>query len=343
MSGLEALGVACNIMTVIGFGLAIVSICRRINATGQSDPELAQQVANLSAASIQVQKLNGVTSPDQQATDAGRRLQESMRKLQASRPGGDGTLEKALSVVKTIRRKRRLESLKSRLEQQRSVMNTSLIVLLPEQAGTSGQLNADSFVKIDRGQRNFVAMYARGSKALEDLVKAESQLTRDHNAAEHAKLHDAMLRREESRQDREACKALLDSLNYDGMNDRQSTIKPRHNQTFDWIFKDIDADRSRSDMSQAGQSSQSSGNSDISEDIQVLHNDQHLVAQFIGDNRGLTYKNSGTDWSLEELKVLLFKGIRNADQGYLVLLDALDEVDRRDEGLDQFLGFIHEL
>ncbi|KAK1654905.1 hypothetical protein BDP81DRAFT_416782 [Colletotrichum phormii] len=238
-------------------------------------------------------------------------------------------------------------------------------------------------------------------------------------------------------------KRCLDSLNYDGMNDRQSTIKPRHNQTFDWIFKDIDAGRS-SDMLQAGQYPQSSGNLGLSEEVQgsdnqsasghvhdadrksplsgqegafirclradarrlfwisgkpgsgkstlmklirydqrtanalekwrpkpriishflwkagsqsqnsfrgllcsllhqVLHNDQHLIAQFIGENRGLTYKNSETDWSLEELKVLLFKGIRNADRGYLVLLDALDEVDRRDEGLDQLLNFVHEL
>ncbi|KAF6841829.1 hypothetical protein CMUS01_03432 [Colletotrichum musicola] len=76
---------------------------------------------------------------------------------------------------------------------------------------------------------------------------------------------------------------------------------------------------------------------------QVLLNDRHLAIQLLRDSLALSAKDDETDWSVDELKALLFKGLRSTPRSYFVLLDGLDEVERHPGSIGQLLDLVHGL
>lgn len=137
MSGLEALGVACNIFQVISFGHETINLCKRVYQDGSPCPELSTNATQLRSFSAQVQRLSIPSKPtkeDQQLHNVACKCQKIAADLNeeirfitshASKGSWKATLKVA---AKTNWRKRRLDTLEKKLGDVQKLMETGLLV-----------------------------------------------------------------------------------------------------------------------------------------------------------------------------------------------------------------------
>ncbi|KAI1372740.1 hypothetical protein F4677DRAFT_456313 [Hypoxylon crocopeplum] len=201
MSGLEASGIACNIMQVIGFAHETVDFCRAIYQ-GQSFNEYSEQnAASLSALSAQLQ-IHFQTATLQTAEDkelaklaekcniAARALEEEVKFL-ISR-NNNGNLAQTLRIaVKTMWRKGRLERLEKSLHNHQSTTESYLLARVCKQSDAIELQQRQGFEQLGKDVQFFISQYAIGHTKLIDLVKIELTSVKDHATNE-------ILRSEES-------------------------------------------------------------------------------------------------------------------------------------------------
>lgn len=137
MSGLEALGIACNIMQVISFAHETIEFCKAMYEGQSLDLYSEQSVASLSAISAQLQtRYQGVrsqTAQDRELEDVARKCNVAARALEEevkflTRHQAAGSLKRTLLVtLKIIWRKRRLERLEKSLRNRQQTMESYLL------------------------------------------------------------------------------------------------------------------------------------------------------------------------------------------------------------------------
>ncbi|KAF2968298.1 hypothetical protein GQX73_g5272 [Xylaria multiplex] len=188
MSGLEALGIVCNIFQVISFAHETVSLCKKVYRTGTGvDQELSENAVFLEKLSSQVGGLDldalAVRSADEQqlldtlkkCRDVSRDLQEEINFI--AEHAKKGSLASTLKIAaKTNWRKRRLEKLERKLNDAQKLMETSLLVRVCNRFDIES-LNLDVLAG---DLKLFAQHYKTGERTLVGLVSAEGLKTRAH-------------------------------------------------------------------------------------------------------------------------------------------------------------------
>ena len=137
MSGLEALGLACNIMQVISFVHEAVRFCKDVYQGRSPDAQLLEIARSLESLASDVQKHNQALKPQtasqkslsdiaKKCNIAARALEEEVKFLCSHH--GKGNLAATLRVaVKTNWRKSRLERLDKSLHDYQATMESHLL------------------------------------------------------------------------------------------------------------------------------------------------------------------------------------------------------------------------
>ncbi|KAJ0360797.1 hypothetical protein COL26b_013957 [Colletotrichum chrysophilum] len=208
MSGVEAISMACNVMTVISFSLETIKLYRSIHEAGSSDPELAKKAEHIRETSDEVERLlleQQQLDPAQRVmtSEAERRLRDIAaeclqyskdieEEIASASPKKSGIPRALRSTVKTIWRKPHLDQLKCQLQASQSTMDTDVNVQILEQCITSGSLSRKIYDMLDSKEHSFIEKYKKRSKVIEDLIKQlpghineEHVKTRGHNMTEH--------------------------------------------------------------------------------------------------------------------------------------------------------------
>ncbi|RYP19319.1 hypothetical protein DL765_003401 [Monosporascus sp. GIB2] len=190
MSGLEALSLVCNIMTVITFARETVNLCKAVYQGRSPDDQLIDIAASLSATSDELQNENQAMSPkpafEHRLVDiaskcnvAARALDDEVKFLMANHK--QGSLKETLRVaVKANWRKNRLERLEKSLHDYQLAMETQLLASIWKKCNATELQQLQGFKELRQDLQYFVSQYELGYRRMSDLVKQENLTTRDH-------------------------------------------------------------------------------------------------------------------------------------------------------------------
>ncbi|KAF4835635.1 hypothetical protein CGCTS75_v002505 [Colletotrichum tropicale] len=253
MSGLEAFSMACNVMTVISFGLETIDLFRRINEVGSSDPKLANSAERIRKTSGQLEQLLNnepqlgsaqramTTGAEKQLRDiAAECLQYSKdieKQISSTSPKKSGLSRALKSTVKTVWQKRRLDQLKNHLEASRKDMDTTINVQILEECIRSGKLNYAIYTTLTEDNKSFIKTYSERSQVIEVLIEKISLQMTNQSSKLQKEFHARFDIMETSHHDQKAHDGLLQSLEYESMNERKNNIPNKHKETFEWIFE----------------------------------------------------------------------------------------------------------
>jgi hypothetical protein len=139
MSGVEALGLACNIITVISFAHETISLCKRVYQGEVPTAELSRTAKSLVATSQDVQDQNNGLQ-QQSLTPSQRRLHEVAQRCNVAARGlqdesdhllkhhKQGDLVAMMKIAaKSTWRKRRLDKLEKTMAECQREMDTQLL------------------------------------------------------------------------------------------------------------------------------------------------------------------------------------------------------------------------
>ncbi|KAK1724250.1 uncharacterized protein BDZ83DRAFT_623479 [Colletotrichum acutatum] len=269
MSGLEALGLACNIFQVISFGRETASLVKRVYRDGTVDDALEANAKDLAQLAKHVQTLEVPKSPTKQE----HQLLEIAKKCQAV--ARDLTEEIAFivghkkkgSLAATIKvaakanwRKRRLDTMERKLNDAERLMQSGLLARICQKADA---MHVD-LKSLDISLQHFLGQYQQGHRDTSDLISTEMFRTRNHVTYESHKATDQIRSmvdqqsaqldttiRSSNRQvsagmaalsldrDREAKRQrFLASFKFPRMNERRNQVSESCEGTFQWIFAD---------------------------------------------------------------------------------------------------------
>ncbi|KAI0853761.1 hypothetical protein F5Y00DRAFT_257063 [Daldinia vernicosa] len=265
MSGLEALGVACNIMQVISFAHETINFCKEIYQ-GRSFNEYNQQsVVSLVELSAQLQthfqqaksqsaKEKRLSDIAQKCNVAARALEDEVKFLTSHHAKGNlaATIKTA---VKANWRKNRLERLEKSLENYQNTMESHLLARVCTQGDAIEIQQSQGFEKLGKDVQYFTSQYAAGHTRIVDLIKTELVLVRAEavkatlQSEESIKMHvtsttNNLIQRMDQctiesnvkSSTKEQQDRFLNSLRYEGMNQRKNDITSSLKDTFQWIF-----------------------------------------------------------------------------------------------------------
>ncbi|KLU88217.1 hypothetical protein MAPG_07204 [Magnaporthiopsis poae ATCC 64411] len=274
---IAALGLACNILQVVQMGIETVSAARRVYKDGELDPALKHNGTVLQGLSDQILSTttaanvagSGQAKPkpqDQQIFNLATKSQRAARDLVEevdflSGESAKGNLVATLKVMaKTAWRKKRLDKLEGNLKEAERLLQMGLLTKLDER---SRRIDSGT-ASIAADLHAFVDDYRKGRRDAILHVSAEADVTRKHTTKEITKIEKAVklhvtqstrqtkasvksqvnlvLRDVARREDVASLEAkrarLLQSLNFDRMNERRSLVTSSHPGTFEWVLKD---------------------------------------------------------------------------------------------------------
>ncbi|KAI2784123.1 hypothetical protein F4815DRAFT_456926 [Daldinia loculata] len=281
MSGLEALGIACNIMQVISFAHETIDFCKEIYRGGSLNDYNQQSIASLVELSDQLQthfqQAKSKIAQDKRLADiaqkcnvAARALEDEVKFLTFHHAKGNlaATIK---TVVKTNWRKSRLERLEKSLKNHQNTMESYLLARVCTQSDAIEIQQSQEFEKLVKDIQYFTSQYAAGHTRIVDLVNTELALVKDETiratlqSEESTKMHTTTVvtRTEESikmhitsttnnliqridqctiesnikSSTKEEQDRFLNSLRYEGMNQRKNDITSSFEDTFQWIFE----------------------------------------------------------------------------------------------------------
>lgn len=140
MSGVEVLGLACNVLQIIDYASNTVTLCKNIYQGRSPSPDLKSHASDLESLSAQVQShvqgLQSRTASERKLSDIGnkcniaaRALDEELQFLLGHQAKGNLAATLRLAV-KTNWRKSRLERLQKSLAVYQNTMETYLLANL---------------------------------------------------------------------------------------------------------------------------------------------------------------------------------------------------------------------
>ncbi|KAK1700838.1 hypothetical protein BDP55DRAFT_625110 [Colletotrichum godetiae] len=269
MSGLEALGLACNIFQVISFGRETASLVKRVYRDGSVDDALEENAKDLVQLATHVQNLEVPKKPtkqEHQLLEIAKKCQAVARDLTEEIAFVVGHKKKG-SLAATIKvatkanwRKRRLDTMERKLNDAERLMQSGLLARICQKADAM-QLDLKS---IDINLQHFLQQYQQGHRDTSDLISTEMFRTRNHVTHESQKATAQIqsmvdqqsaqldhtirssnqqvtnkmeavtldIHREDKRQ------RFLASFKFPGMNERRNQVSEACKGTFQWVFAD---------------------------------------------------------------------------------------------------------
>ncbi|KAK3320309.1 hypothetical protein B0T19DRAFT_434251 [Cercophora scortea] len=191
MSGLETLGVVCNIFQVIGFAHETVTLCKGVYQGRSPDDHLGQNAASLEALSIEIETYHQAHRPN---TPAERKLSELASKCSIAARSlheevdfligqkAKGSLVMTLHVAAKINwRKNRLERLEKSLRDYQKTLETHLLADLCKRIDALGITQQEGFKTLETALQGFVTQIASGHTTLSELVNAQTLSIKRHS------------------------------------------------------------------------------------------------------------------------------------------------------------------
>lgn len=260
MSGLEAFGLACNVIAVISFGLETIKLCRSINKTRSADPELvknAQRTAESSKLLLTPRQLPALEVEQllyDMADECFQCAKDIEQEVDYISPKKNGFFAAMKSTMKTMRRKKRLDQLKDRFEASRNTLDTAVIAKILQDCAASGELNRDNFDEIIERQKTLNMAHQEWYQGFKiTLEQFEYRLKNEFIDTHELIVDESMKTRkfitagfdavENNKYQDQAYGKLLQSLKYSLMNQRKNNIQRKHGNTLDWIFQSLDAEQ----------------------------------------------------------------------------------------------------
>ncbi|RSL75652.1 hypothetical protein CEP51_010668 [Fusarium floridanum] len=233
MAGFEALGLACCVFQTISFARETASVCKAIYQ-GQKTPDSMLEenaTAMIQAADKVKASCRMISTPEGKclANIAGK-CAETAKKLEEE--------------VQKITRLHK-EELDGTLDRYRGTMQNLLINQICNRSKALELQQRQDFDKLDQKLQSFIANIAAGRTKMEDLLRTEGTLTREHITAEvtrAAKSMEAHVSKETQERELKAAtenqrEHLLGSLRFQEMNQRRNTTTDPENATFKRIFR----------------------------------------------------------------------------------------------------------
>ncbi|KAF3070671.1 hypothetical protein GL218_00238 [Daldinia childiae] len=236
MSGLEALSIACNIMQVISFAHETIDFCKEIYHGGSLNDYNQQSIVSLVELSRQLQtrfqKAKSKTAEETQLANiaqkcnvAARALQEEVKFLESRHAKGNLAATIKI-VVKTYWRKSRLERLEKSLRNHQNTMESYLLARVCTQNDAIEIQQSQEFKELGKDIKFFTSQYAAGHTRIVDLIKKELVLRMDQCTIESNIKSSTKEQKDQ----------FLNSLRYEGMNQRKNDVTGSFKDTFQWIF-----------------------------------------------------------------------------------------------------------
>lgn len=186
MSGLEALGLVCNIIQLVEFGGTTISLCRQIHENGKPDLNVADLSESLSGASNSLKKTltkrHGTSSPDdlalQETADKCVKIADALHLEMQSLsvpPGKKGMRSSIRFGFKTLWRKNHLEKLEKDLKNIQSAMDTQLLVRTLDRIDVSTAESQSSLQQLQRLLQETLRQSSTRHADLSNLVVKEAQ------------------------------------------------------------------------------------------------------------------------------------------------------------------------
>ncbi|PHH63862.1 hypothetical protein CDD81_5419 [Ophiocordyceps australis] len=273
MSGLEALGVACNVMQLLSFTREVFTTCRNIYKNGTINADLDDTAECLEFLSGQVydssQKANLQTDDEielskvaKKCNIVARSLEEELRYLTKRRDASGHFLKAVFLGLQYSWRSGRLERLQKSLSSCQIALESRLIANIWNKCSGLTESQRQGFKDLDKRVEYFISQYQDGHRQVQDLVH-KGNLTLETHIQRQYKSHeetlrtgfDNILKHQSSMQhttiDQGRHERLLKSLKFETMNMRQNNMVKSHEDTFTWIFEDANSN-SKSQTYQSG-------------------------------------------------------------------------------------------
>ncbi|KAG6356807.1 hypothetical protein INS49_014681 [Diaporthe citri] len=240
MSGLEgiaALGLACNILQLIGTVADSITVAKNMLKSGTIDPALERRNDELTKL---FQDVKGSLSEvperedDRELRDVAGHILKTAAELKielAKISGGSsqGWARKVIGgIIKAIFRQKKLERLEEKVLAYQRAFESRLLLSLRSRIDLSALQRKDDFNRLDNSLQGFIKGLSNGHTKLEDLLRDQSSTLHEISTTMQA-----VVRNMDSREKQ----GFLYSLRYDTMNERFNRIELAHSGTFEWIFR----------------------------------------------------------------------------------------------------------
>ncbi|RSL56714.1 hypothetical protein CEP53_006704 [Fusarium sp. AF-6] len=173
--------------------------------------------------------------------ETAKKLEEEVQKITKLHKKGD-FLVAVHARTRSLWKKRKIEELDGTLDRYRGTMQNLLINQICQ---TLELQQRQEFDKLDQKLQSFIANIAAGRTNMEDLLRTEGTITREHITAEvtrAAKSMEAHVSKETQERELKAAtenqrERLLRSLRFQEMNQRRNATTDPENATFERIFR----------------------------------------------------------------------------------------------------------
>ncbi|KAI6089580.1 hypothetical protein F4821DRAFT_268419 [Hypoxylon rubiginosum] len=239
----DALSLACNIITLIDFSHKFYETYRDISDNRKPDIDAQQSATELSELITKLKdsrKNASLPKNDQldrvadQCLDAATRLQTEMGKITPSNSSSriHQRLHNLVSTGRRIWRHDRVEQMKKTLETCQRTMQDVVLVEMYDSGRAEQLMRRDEFAKLETRLQNFVQALAENRLQVSDLLAENRTLhkeTRDVVRKEILALRDAQV------SDAELSRFKA-SLKFPMINQRYNDVRPGHTKSFRWLF-----------------------------------------------------------------------------------------------------------
>ncbi|KAF9876258.1 hypothetical protein CkaCkLH20_06201 [Colletotrichum karsti] len=256
MSGLEAiaaLGLACNILQLIGTVGSTITVARNILETGEIDPDLEKHTNELTSLFQDAEGSLSQTSQhkgDKELRAAAGQVLKATREfgselVKISGGASKGKIRQVIGgTVKGLWRRKKLDELEAEISRCRGMFESRLLLSLRHRIDLGALQQKESFGQLDNSLKSFIKGLSDGHTKLEELMKYQSTTLIDHVTEESRQTRQeisAAIEPVVQKMNHEEKQRFLGSLRYDTMNERRNRVEAAHPGTYKWIFYDSEA------------------------------------------------------------------------------------------------------
>ncbi|KAI9647984.1 hypothetical protein NHQ30_002607 [Ciborinia camelliae] len=245
---MDALSLACNIITVIDFGHTLFEVSQEIYRTGKPDPDATSSAKDLFGAAKDLENsINAGTQPicyeesellriANSCRETARKLGEAYKKLSVSKSGHSSRFSHAITAIgagiKQNWQKHKLEDLDKAMKGYETAMQTRILVYFYKSRKAQDAIGQQEFSNLNFTLQNFIRAVSEGKFGMADLLTKVDDL----HALQLGTRNDIhtiqMTNRNDQMRDR-----FMASLKFDGMNQRfNHDVRDAHHETFKWLF-----------------------------------------------------------------------------------------------------------
>ncbi|KAI4246125.1 MAG: hypothetical protein L6R40_002077 [Gallowayella cf. fulva] len=251
MEALAALSLACNVVTLVDFGLKIASECRQIYKHGttiqQQDfmsktQDLLSISGSLEKTIVGSQTSQPLTRGDTELLNVAKKCQSLATELQkelheaAKRPPGSSK-SSFTGAYRLRRRAGKVENIMTRLLECQKLLETRILVNLHEKSCVIVFKQKERFDRLQSDLRHFVSQLTRGFANLTDLTIREADHTRRHITSENDITREHVTKAVQNLES-QIKHPLLENLKFPEIDFRQQQIADAYHDTFEFIFDD---------------------------------------------------------------------------------------------------------